>query len=150
METVKVTYLGIRSAYLERFGLTCKSPEQLSSGARVLYVYVWDGDATASVRRFPMYLRVVPSFLCVGSWPGIFQCAAGSMLHLRLWNEELTLWQPDGTTKQRQMQQMSKNMKRRRQKEHSKHGDKQNKFISITKHAMIHLKYCYGSILLVK
>ena len=25
-----------------------------------------DGDATASVRRFPMYLGVVPSFLCVG------------------------------------------------------------------------------------
>ena len=41
---------------------------------------------------------------------------------------------------------MSKNMKRRGQKEHSKRGDKQNKFILITKHAMIHLKYCYGSI----
>ena len=36
---------------------------------------------------------------CVGGWPGIFQCAAGSMLQLRLWNGELTLWQPDGTTK---------------------------------------------------
>ena len=40
-------------------------------------------------------------------------------------------------------------MKRRGQKEHSKQGDKQ-KFIFSTKHAMIHLKYCYGSILLVK
>ena len=27
---------------LERFGLTCKNPEQLSSGARVLGVYVWE------------------------------------------------------------------------------------------------------------
>ena len=41
-------------------------------------------------------------------------------------------------------------MKRHRQKEHSKQGDKQNKFIFTTKHAMIHLKYCYGSILFVK
>ena len=38
-------------------------------------------------------------------------------------------------------------MKRRGQKEHSKRGDKQNKFIFRTKHAMIHLKYCYGSVL---
>ena len=30
-------------------------------------------------------------------------------------------------------------MKRRGQKEHSKQGDKQNKFIFTTKHAMIHL-----------
>ena len=37
-------------------------------------------------------------------------------------------------------------MKRRGQKEHSKRGDKQNKFIFITKHAMIHLKHYYGSI----
>ena len=37
-------------------------------------------------------------------------------------------------------------MKRRGQKEHSKHGDKQNKLIIITKYAMIHLKYYYGSI----
>ena len=28
--------------HLERFGLTCKNPEQLSSGARVLGVYVWE------------------------------------------------------------------------------------------------------------
>ena len=42
---------------------------------------------------------------------------------------------------------MSKDMKRRGQKEHSKQGDKQNKFIFITKHAMIHLKYYYDSIL---
>ena len=41
-------------------------------------------------------------------------------------------------------------MERRGQKEHSKQGDKQNKFISITKHAMIHLKYFCGSTLLVK
>ena len=41
-------------------------------------------------------------------------------------------------------------MKRHRQKKHSKQGDKQNKFILITKHALIHLKYCYSSILLVK
>ena len=40
-------------------------------------------------------------------------------------------------------------MKRCGQKEHSKRGEKQNKFIFITKHAIIHLKYCYGSILLV-
>ena len=49
-----------------------------------------------------------------------------------------------------QMKQMSKDMKRWGQKEHSKQGDKQNKFIIITKHAMIHSKYCYGSILFVK
>ena len=30
--------------------------------------------------------------------------------------------------------QMNEDMKRRGQKEHSKQGDKQNKFISITKH----------------
>ena len=41
-------------------------------------------------------------------------------------------------------------MKRRGQKKHSKQGDKQNKFMFIKKHAMIHLKYYYGSILLVK
>ena len=41
-------------------------------------------------------------------------------------------------------------MKRRGQKEHSKQGDKQNKFIFRTKHVMIHLKYWYGSILFVK
>ena len=41
----------------------------------------------------------------------------------------------------RQMQQMNENMKRRGQKEHSKQGDKQNKFILITKHALIQ-KYC--------
>ena len=41
-------------------------------------------------------------------------------------------------------------MKRRRQKEHSKRGDKQNKLIFITKHAMIHLKYYYGSIIIRK
>ena len=29
-------------------------------------------------------------------------------------------------------------MKRRGQKEHSKQGDEQNKFISITKHTLIH------------
>ena len=45
---------------------------------------------------------------------------------------------------------MSKDMKRRGQKEHSKRGGKQNKFIFITKHTMIHLKYCYGSVLFVK
>ena len=28
--------------HLERFGPTCKNPEQLSSGARVLGVYVWE------------------------------------------------------------------------------------------------------------
>ena len=28
--------------HLELFGLTCKDPEQLSSGARVLGVYVWE------------------------------------------------------------------------------------------------------------
>ena len=28
--------------HLERFGLTCKNPEQLSSGARMLGVYVWE------------------------------------------------------------------------------------------------------------
>ena len=28
--------------HLERFGLTCKNPEQVSSGARVLGVYVWE------------------------------------------------------------------------------------------------------------
>ena len=37
--------------------------------------------------------------MTVWRWPGIFQCAAGSVLQLRLWNGELTLWQPDGTTK---------------------------------------------------
>ena len=56
-----------------------------------------------------------------------------------------------GTWRQmQQMKQMSKDMKRRGQKETSKEGDKQNKFIFITKHAMIHLKYCCGSTLLVK
>ena len=38
-------------------------------------------------------------------------------------------------------EQMSKDMKRRGQKEHSKQVDKQNKFIFRSKHAMIHLKY---------
>ena len=60
--------------HLELFGLTCKDPEQLSSEARVLGVYVWEEhgkfrwrrDATASVRRFLTYLRIMPSFLCVG------------------------------------------------------------------------------------
>ena len=41
-------------------------------------------------------------------------------------------------------------MKRRGQKEDSKQGDNQNKFIFITKHAMIYSKYCYSSILFVK
>ena len=41
-------------------------------------------------------------------------------------------------------------MKRRGQNEHSKQSDKQNKFIFRTKHAMIHLKYCNGSIFFVK
>ena len=41
-------------------------------------------------------------------------------------------------------------MKRRGQKQHSKQGDKQNKFTFITKHAIIHLKHYYGSILFVK
>ena len=36
---------------------------------------------------------------------------------------------------------MKQDIKRRGQKKHSKRGDKQNKFILITKHAMIHLKY---------
>ena len=34
--------------------------------------------------------------------------------------------------------QMNEDMKPRGQKEHSKQGDKQNKFILITKHAMVH------------
>ena len=34
--------------------------------------------------------------------------------------------------------------------EHSKQDDKQNKFIFRTKYAMMHLKYCYGSISFVK
>ena len=38
---------------------------------------------------------------------------------------------------------MSKDMKRHGQKEHSKQGDKQNKFIFTTKRAMIHLKWFY-------
>ena len=49
----------------------------------------------------------------------------------------------------RQMQQMNDDMKRRGQKEHSKRGDKQNKFILITKHALIHLNIA-NSTLLVK
>ena len=36
------------------------------------------------------------------------------------------------------MKQMNEDMKRRGQKEHSKQGDKQNKFILITKHTLIH------------
>ena len=48
----------------------------------------------------------------------------------------------------KQMKQMSNDMNRRGQKEHSKQNDKQNKFTLITKHALIHLK-C-GSTLLVK
>ena len=56
-----------------------------------------------------------------------------------------------GTWRQmQQMKQMNEDMKRCGQKEHSKQGDKQNKFILIAKHAMIHLKFCYGSTLLVK
>ena len=50
----------------------------------------------------------------------------------------------------RQMQQMNVDMKRREQKESSKRGDKQNKFIFMTKHSMMHLKYCCGSTLLVQ
>ena len=37
--------------HLERFGLTCKSPEQLSSGARVLGVYVWEERGKLRWRR---------------------------------------------------------------------------------------------------
>ena len=59
--------------HLELFGLTCEDPEQLSSGAQVCWAYTFgrsmvnlDGNAMASVRRFLMYLCVVPSFLCMG------------------------------------------------------------------------------------
>ena len=37
--------------HLERFGLTCKNPEQLSSGARVLGVYVWEERGKLRWRR---------------------------------------------------------------------------------------------------
>ena len=37
--------------HLERFGLTCKDPEQLSSGARVLGVYVWEERGKLRWRR---------------------------------------------------------------------------------------------------
>ena len=44
--------------------------------------------------------------------------------------------------------QMNEDIKRRGQKEHSKQGDKQNKFILITKHALI--QNIANSTLLVK
>ena len=37
--------------HLERFGLTCKSPEQLSSGAQVLGIYVWEERGKLRWRR---------------------------------------------------------------------------------------------------
>ena len=37
--------------HLERFGLTCKNPEQVSSGARVLGVYVWEERGKIRWRR---------------------------------------------------------------------------------------------------
>ena len=37
--------------HLELFGLTCKDPEQLSSGARVLGVYVWEEHCKLRWRR---------------------------------------------------------------------------------------------------
>ena len=37
--------------HLERFGLTCKNPEQLSSGARVLGVHVWEERGKLRWRR---------------------------------------------------------------------------------------------------
>ena len=37
--------------HLEPFGLTCKNPEQLSSGARVLGVYVWEEHGKLRWRR---------------------------------------------------------------------------------------------------
>ena len=37
--------------HLELFGLTCKDPEQLSSGARVLGVYVWEEHGKLRWRR---------------------------------------------------------------------------------------------------
>ena len=48
-----------------------------------------------------------------------------------------------GTSKKvvNEWSQWVKDMKRHGQKEHSRQGDKQNKFISITKHTLIHKKY---------
>ena len=37
--------------HLELFGLTCKDPEQLSSGTRVLGVYVWEEHCKLRRRR---------------------------------------------------------------------------------------------------
>ena len=37
--------------HLERFGLTCNNPEQLSSGARVLGIYVWEERSKLRWRR---------------------------------------------------------------------------------------------------
>ncbi len=37
--------------HLELFGLTCKDPEQLSSGARALGVHVWEEHGKLRWRR---------------------------------------------------------------------------------------------------
>ena len=44
--------------HLERFGLTCKNLEQLSSGARVLGVYIWEERGKFRWRRDSERLKV--------------------------------------------------------------------------------------------
>ena len=44
--------------HLELFGLTCKDPEQLSSGAGVLGVYVWEEHGKLRWRRDSKCLKV--------------------------------------------------------------------------------------------
>ena len=64
--------------HLERFGQTCKNPEQLSSGARVLGIY--DGERP----KVPNVLMRRAVFSVSGWLTEFFQCAAGSVLQLRL------------------------------------------------------------------
>ena len=48
------------------------------------------------------------------------------------------------------MKEMNEDMKRRGQKNIQNKATNKTNFYITTKHAMIHLKYCYGSILFVK
>ena len=50
--------------HLERFGLTCKNPEQLSSGTRVLGVYIWEERGKLRWRRDGTTKHKTPC--CVG------------------------------------------------------------------------------------
>ena len=51
--------------HLELFGLTCKDPEQLNSGARVLGIYVWEMHGKLRWRHHSERLKVPDELFCV-------------------------------------------------------------------------------------